>query len=62
MITSKDLITFVLVLLPLETILMFILKNAVKEKLFKKIRKNEVTHKSATCSKIVSCSKICKKN
>ena len=62
MITSKDLITFVLVLLPLETISMFILKNAVKEKLFKKIRKNEVTHKSATRSKIVSCSKICKKN
>ena len=38
-ITSKDLLIDVLVSLPLETILMFMLKNAVKKKLFEKIRK-----------------------
>ena len=40
-ITSKDLLTHVLVLLPLEIILMFMLKNAVKKKLFEKIRKKQ---------------------
>ena len=59
---SKDLLTHVSVLLPLETISMFMLKNAVKEKLFQKIRKSRVTHKSPTLSKIVSCSKIHKRN
>ena len=47
MITSKDLLMHVLVLLPIETILMFMLKNAVKKKLFEKIRKNnhsQVSH------------------
>ena len=34
---SKDFLTHVLVSLPFETILMFMLKNAVKKKLFKKI-------------------------
>ena len=38
-IMSKDLLTYVLVLLPLETISMFMLKNAIKKKLFEKIRK-----------------------
>ena len=52
----------VLVLLHLETISMFMLKNAGKKKVFEKIRKNKVTHKSPTLSKIVSCSKICKRN
>ena len=51
MITSKDLLMHVLVLLPIETILMFMLKNAVKKKLFEKIRKNKVTLKSPTLSK-----------
>ena len=37
---SKDLLTHVLVLLPLETISMFMLKTAVKKKLLEKIRKN----------------------
>ena len=51
MITSKDLLMHVLVLLPIETILMFMLKNAVKKKLFEKIRKNKIMHKSPTLSK-----------
>ena len=51
MITSKDLLMHVLVLLSIETILMFMLKNAVKKKLFEKIRKNKVTLKSPTLSK-----------
>ena len=51
MITSKDLLMHVLVLLPIETILMFMLKNAVKKKLFEKIRKNKVTHKFPTLLK-----------
>ena len=36
-VTSKDLSTHVLVLLPVETISMFLLKNAVKKKLLEKI-------------------------
>ena len=38
----------VLVLLPIETILMFMLKNAVKKKLFEKIRKKNHTRKYVT--------------
>ena len=41
---------------------MFMLKNAVNKKVFEKIRKNKVKHKSPTLSKIVSCSKIREKN
>ena len=40
-ITSKDLLTHVLFLLPLETISRFLLKNAIKKKLFEKIRKKQ---------------------
>ena len=36
-VTLKDLLTHVLVLLPVETISMFLLKNAVKKKLLEKI-------------------------
>ena len=46
--TSKYLLTHDLVLLPLETILMFMLKNAVKKKLFEKIRKKNHTRKYVT--------------
>ena len=53
-ITSKDILKHVLVSLPLETILMFMLKNAVMKKLFEKIRKNKITGKSPFLSKIVS--------
>ena len=59
---AKDLLTHVLVLLPLETVLMFMLKNAVKKKIFEKIGKNKIMHKSPTLSKIVSCSEICDRN
>ena len=38
---SKDLLKHVLVLLPLETISMFIFKDAVKKKIFEKIRKTK---------------------
>ena len=38
---SKDLLKHVLVLLPLETISMSILKDAVKKKIFEKIRKTK---------------------
>ena len=41
---SKDLLlAHVLVLLPLETILMLMLKNAMKKKLFEKIRKKTMS-------------------
>ena len=50
---SKDLLKHVLILLPLETILMIMLKNAGKKNLFEKIRKNKITDKSPTLSKIV---------
>ena len=59
---AKDLLTHVLVLLPLETVLMFMLKNAVKKKIFEKIGKNKIMHKSPTLSKIVPCSEICDRN
>ena len=60
-ITSKDILKHVLVSLPLETILMFMLKNAVMKKLFEKIRKNKTTDKSPFLSKIVSAkTKLCK--
>ena len=45
-IMSKDLLTYVLVLLPLETISTFMLKNAIKKKLFEKIRKKTKSCKS----------------
>ena len=38
---SRNLLTHVLVLLPLETISMLMLKNAVKKELFEKIRKKK---------------------
>ena len=57
----KDLLTHVLVLLPLETISMFMLKNALKKKLFEKIRKIK-SRTSLTLSQIVSWSKIRKRN
>ena len=57
----KDLLTHVLVLLPLETISMFMLKNALKKKLFEKIRKIK-SRTSLTLSQIVSWSKIHKRN
>ena len=47
---SKDLLTYVLVLLPLETISMFMLKNAIKKKLFEKIRKKKQSHVKVSCS------------
>ena len=53
-IMSKDLLKHVLVFLTLETILMIMLKNAGKKKLFEKIRKNKIMDKSPTLSKIVS--------
>ena len=60
---SKDLLTHVLVLLPLERISMFMVKNAIKKKVFGKIRKkNKITHKPSALSKIVLCSKICERN
>ena len=40
-ITSKDLLTHVLVLFPLEIILMFMLKNAVKKKLWENQEKTK---------------------
>ena len=52
-IMPKDLLKHVLVLLPLETISMIMLKNAGKKKLFEKIRKNKIIDKSPTLSKIV---------
>ena len=52
-IMPKDLLKHVLILLPLETILMTMLKNAGNKKLFEKIRKNKITDKSPTLSKIV---------
>ena len=48
----KDLLKHVLVLLPLETISMIMLKNAGKKKLIEKIRKNKIIDKSPTLSKI----------
>ena len=53
-ISSKDTLKHVLVSLSLETILMFMLKNAVMKKPFEKIRKNKITDKSPFLSKIVS--------
>ena len=50
---SKGLLTHVLVLLPLEKVSMLMLESAVKKKFFEKIRKNKITHKSPTRSKIV---------
>ena len=50
---SKDLLKHVLISLPLETISMTMLKNAGNKKLFEKIRKNKITDKSPTLSKIV---------
>ena len=55
----KDLLTHVLNSLPLETISMFILKNALKKKLFEKIRKIK-SCTSLTLSQIVSWSKYAK--
>ena len=52
-IMPKDLLKHVLVLLPLETISMIMLKNAGKKKLIEKIRKNKIIDKSPTLSKIV---------
>ena len=52
-IMPKDLLKHVLILLPLETISMTMLKNAGNKKLFEKIRKNKITDKSPTLSKIV---------
>ena len=52
-IMPKDLLKHVLILLPLETISMIMLKNAGKKKLFEKIRKNKIIDKSPTLSKIV---------
>ena len=42
-----------MILLPLETILMIMLKNAGKKNLFEKIKKNKIMDKSPTLSKIV---------
>ena len=53
-IMSKDLLTHVLVSLPFETMLM--LKNVGKKKLFEKIRKNKIMHKSPALYTQVSCS------
>ena len=50
---SKDLLKHVSILLPLEIILMIMLKNAGKKNLFEKIRRNKITDKSPTLSKIV---------
>ena len=50
---SKDLLKHVLISLPLERISMTKLKNAGNKKLFEKIRKNKITGKSPTLSKIV---------
>ena len=50
---SKDLLKHVSILLPLEIILMIMLKNAGKKNLFEKIRRNKITDKSLTLSKIV---------
>ena len=50
---SKDLLKHVSILLPLEIILMIMLKNAGKKNLFQKIRRNKITDKSPTLSKIV---------
>ena len=52
-IMPKDLLKHVLILLPLEAILMIMLKNAGKKRLFEKIRKNKIRDKSPTLSKIV---------
>ena len=58
---SKDLLTHILFLLPLETISMLCSKMLYRKN-FQKTRKNKIMHKSPTYSKIVSCSKICKRN
>ena len=50
---SKDLLKHVSILLPLEIILMIMLKNAGKKNIFEKIRRNKITDKSPTLSKIV---------
>ena len=50
---SKDLLKHVSILLPLEIILMIMLKNAGKKNLFEKIRRNKITDKSPTLSKVV---------
>ena len=50
---SKDLLKHVSILLPLEIILMIMLKNAGKKNLFQKIRRNKITDKSPTLSKII---------
>ena len=52
-IMPKDLLKHVLILLPLETISMIMLKNAGKKKPFEKIRENKIIDKSPTLSKIV---------
>ena len=49
----KDLLKHVSILLPLEIILMIMLKNAGKKNLFEKIRRNKIMDKSPTLSKIV---------
>ena len=58
-IMPKDLLKHVLILLPLETILMIMLKNAGKKRLFEKIRKNKIRDKSPTLSKTVLTVKFC---
>ena len=50
---SKGLLTHGLVLLLVKKNFVFMLKNAIKKK-FEKVRKNKITCKSPTLSKIVS--------